>query len=228
MSPSRHPLGRWTRVSLISIGGPKRPGPVCCRTRDVPSGLAYARSSHRGVAGAVQRSGGCERGRQHVHARSERNVSVPVSVSRQRRLGVLTPPKQQGCRRRCGWHRHSLSVQAPRRSVKRHVTSTPDRRISARRAVAIGHLVVNVPGLVVIAGVGVATMGHPSGSSFALILGAGAVAWLWWAFTVPRWRRWATTRGADPTALQRTGERTGLIWPEGSWMSRTEFRSRRS
>ncbi len=101
-------------------------------------------------------------------------------------------------------------------------------RISAGRAVALGHLVINLPALVIIGVVGVIAVRNLSvGAGLALTFGAAGLAWLWWAFCVPRWRRWAITRGADPKALQKLGLMTGLLWPQGSWMSRTEFRRRR-
>jgi O-antigen/teichoic acid export membrane protein len=101
-------------------------------------------------------------------------------------------------------------------------------KISARRAVAVGHLVVNLPTLVVVGAVVVVALRYLNdGGALALAMGTFGLAWLWWAFTVPRWRRWAIARGAETAALQRLGQRTGLLWREGTWMSRTEFRLRR-
>jgi hypothetical protein len=51
-------------------------------------------------------------------------------------------------------------------------------------------------------------------------------AWLWWSFSVPRWRFWALSRGADPVQLQRLGQAANLIWPKGSLFEKTEFRYR--
>jgi hypothetical protein len=101
-------------------------------------------------------------------------------------------------------------------------------RISARRAVALGHFVVNLPALVVVGGIDVVAVRYLNdGGALALAVGAFGLAWLWWAFTVPRWRRWAIARGVEPAALQRIGQRTGLLWRKGTWMSKTEFRLRR-
>jgi hypothetical protein len=100
--------------------------------------------------------------------------------------------------------------------------------MSARRAVAVGHLVVDVPVALLIGGAATASfLTLNLGWALAVILVATALAWLWWAFSVPRWRRWAINRGSAPEALQRIGQRTGLLWPEGSLLSRTEFRMRR-
>ena len=48
-------------------------------------------------------------------------------------------------------------------------------------------------------------------------------AWLWWSFSVPRWRFWALSRGADPVQLQNLGQVAKLLWPKGSLFEKTEF-----
>jgi hypothetical protein len=53
-----------------------------------------------------------------------------------------------------------------------------------------------------------------------------ALAWLWWSYRVPRWRAWALQQGADPDELQNQAERSGLVWPRGSILEKTEFRLR--
>jgi hypothetical protein len=50
------------------------------------------------------------------------------------------------------------------------------------------------------------------------------VAWVWWSYATPRWRRWALGHGVDATALQRVAERELLVWPRGHVFERTEFR----
>ena len=57
----------------------------------------------------------------------------------------------------------------------------------------------------------------------ALIIGS-LLAWVWWSYTVPRWRDWAQRRGANSDQLQKFAFRTGLTWPKGSLFERTEFR----
>ena len=54
------------------------------------------------------------------------------------------------------------------------------------------------------------------------LLGIG-LAWLWWSVMVPRWRIWAWSRVADTNDLRQRAVRTGLIWPEGHVLERTEF-----
>jgi hypothetical protein len=101
--------------------------------------------------------------------------------------------------------------------------------LSPARAVLVGHLLVTVPALVIVGGaiwfarirLGADRTGP------ALLLGC-AVAWLWWSCAIPWWRQWAHRRGADRDAVQRLGVRTGLVWPKGSFLERTEFRRKSS
>jgi hypothetical protein len=44
---------------------------------------------------------------------------------------------------------------------------------------------------------------------------------------VPRWREWAKRQGADEIETQLIGERSGLVWPQGSIFEKTEFHSRK-
>jgi hypothetical protein len=94
--------------------------------------------------------------------------------------------------------------------------------MSTARAILIGHIVVNGPVLVVLA-IG-ALVGRSSFNSLgAGLLGGALVAWLWWSLAVPRWRKWALARGADPAELQRIGAMTGLVWPKGWLPEKTEI-----
>ena len=52
------------------------------------------------------------------------------------------------------------------------------------------------------------------------------VAWLWWSFSVPRWREWALKNGAPDDELQKWGVITGLVWPKGSLFEKTEFKQK--
>jgi hypothetical protein len=99
--------------------------------------------------------------------------------------------------------------------------------ITSGRAVLLGHLVVTTPVVVLIVGFAVIAA-RLTGLSWrlTLLVGIGG-GWLWWSLAVPRWRRWAHARGAEPSELQRLAQRTGLVWREGSFMSRTEIRPKR-
>src|SRR5438105_803164 len=99
--------------------------------------------------------------------------------------------------------------------------------ITADRAVLTGHLAVTGPVVVLVLGVTV-IVARLTGLAWrlTLLIGVGA-GWLWWSLAVPRWRRWAHARGAEPSELQRLAQRTGLVWREGSFMSRTEIRPKR-
>ena len=49
--------------------------------------------------------------------------------------------------------------------------------------------------------------------------------WLWWSYSVPRWRKWALEQpGVSPDELQAAGEAAMLVWPKGSFFEKTEFK----
>ena len=57
-------------------------------------------------------------------------------------------------------------------------------------------------------------------------LGVGFVAaWIAWAVLAPRWRLWAYRRVEDVQALKADAVGMGLIWPDGHFFERTEWRS---
>ena len=51
------------------------------------------------------------------------------------------------------------------------------------------------------------------------------LAWLWWSYSVPRWRLWAYERVRDIPALKVRAVQVGLTWPDGHVFERTEFKS---
>lgn len=106
-----------------------------------------------------------------------------------------------------------------------HHPEKPARWMDPGTAVIIGHAWVSAPML------GIVLLGTLAGIFLYGILGmlvafpvSIALGWLWWSFFIPRWRRWARRRGADPERLQYHAELTGLVWPKGFILERTEFR----
>jgi hypothetical protein len=107
--------------------------------------------------------------------------------------------------------------------------------------VLTGQLWVNVPLLAILLGVAalISWVVGPSGHGATVlpraihelrvpiggIIGI-ALAWLWWSYNVPRWRAWALAQGADAAELQEQAVRSGLVWPRGSILEKTEFRLR--
>jgi hypothetical protein len=95
-------------------------------------------------------------------------------------------------------------------------------KLTAWRAVLLGHLVVNGPvvGIICLAGaVGLALGSAPFGALVGIVPG-----WVYWSLAVPRWRRWALARGAPPERTQQLAAATGLTWPKGFVLERTEAR----
>ena len=106
-------------------------------------------------------------------------------------------------------------------------------------AILVGQLVVNLPVMLIIFGVfGVgivlivaleASLPSLPGWIFflgvlALIIIGPLIGWLWWSFSVPRWRKWTLFNGVPEEKLQKWAVATGLVWPKGSIFEKTEFR----
>ena len=110
--------------------------------------------------------------------------------------------------------------------------------ISVGRAIAIGMIWVNgtvvlgmaLPwltlGLLVSLGVLDGAAAVPLLAMLALIVVTLPTAWLGWSIQISRWRLWAYRRVDDIPALKSAAVTAGLIWPEGHFFERTEFRSR--
>jgi hypothetical protein len=101
-------------------------------------------------------------------------------------------------------------------------------RISVRRALLMGTLVVNVPVWLLLIGLPAAAgaFEHQLGKLALAGFPIGFVlAWLWWSLSVPRWRLWAYERVDSIVALKRSAVSAGLTWPDGSFFARTEIKS---
>lgn len=98
------------------------------------------------------------------------------------------------------------------------------QQLSAAKAVVVGHLVVTVPVLLVIAVA--AVVGRTSGHATAGLVVGCLVGWVLWSFLVPRWRDWVSTTSAPAGEVQRLAQLTGLVWRQGSALERTEMRRR--
>gem|GEM_PF-1481770 len=102
--------------------------------------------------------------------------------------------------------------------------SQAPKQLSAGRAVLLGHLLVNLPVLLIIIGFSVLGYVLLQKGWFIFFVAGFTLAWAWWSITVPRWRRWALGRGAPPDRLQRLATVTGLVWPKGWLPERTEVK----
>jgi hypothetical protein len=106
--------------------------------------------------------------------------------------------------------------------------ATQVRRLSVRRAILVGVILVNGPVLGFIASpLLILTKGNDSGPfAIAAVLGGLALAWLWWSLSVPLWRVWAYSRVDDIGQLKERAVGVGLTWPDGHILSRTEIKSK--
>ena len=86
------------------------------------------------------------------------------------------------------------------------------------KALVIGHLCLTMPCLLLALAVTVLVSDRLVAVGAATLVGVA-----WWSLLVPRWRSWALRSGLDPAELQRAAFRTGLVWPKGHFMERTEI-----
>lgn len=94
--------------------------------------------------------------------------------------------------------------------------------LSVVKAIIAGWFFVNIPVLIIILGVLlVGTMIVPNVWQLFLLLGT-FLGWMWWSYTIPRWRKWAIGRGAPADKLQKFAAITLLTWHKGSVFEKTE------
>ena len=104
------------------------------------------------------------------------------------------------------------------------------QNMSPGRAITVGLLWVNGPVLLCFAvPLLVLELWFPESNSLLLvvflIVPAFLAGWLWWSFSVARWRLWAYKRVDDIPELKRKAVQAGLTWPDGHFFERTEVKS---
>lgn len=72
----------------------------------------------------------------------------------------------------------------------------------------------NLPDWVILSGIGLS------------LVAAVAVMWAIWSWQIVNWRLWAYRRADNLDALKSAAISAGLIWPDGHFFERTEFRSK--
>jgi hypothetical protein len=110
------------------------------------------------------------------------------------------------------------------------------QQIPEALATAAGLAFVNGPVLLFIVGSGAMAIAVTPGLrevtdegfhplfAFGVAMLAGATAgWLWWSWSLPRWKAWAYERVEDLPKLKVYAFRTGLCWPSGHPLERTEY-----
>lgn len=117
--------------------------------------------------------------------------------------------------------------------------SSSNKQLGVGSAILIGHLAVNLPVLMIMlifsgSGLFLAYLALRQFERMQMVVATIAflipaaigfvTAWLWWSFSVPRWRRWALQNGAPADSLQKWAVLTGLVWPKGSFFEKTEFK----
>lgn len=104
--------------------------------------------------------------------------------------------------------------------------------VTVEHAIRRGHRLVTYP-LLVIMFIGMVlptilcAMEFLPASAIGIGIGLGFVlAWLWWGVMITRWRLWAFENVRNVHELQKRAVNESLIWREGHFFERTEFRTR--
>lgn len=107
------------------------------------------------------------------------------------------------------------------------------QEVTVRKAIARGHVMVNVPVMMAIVGLPVVTFyltvnaDLPKWSiGVAFFFGMG-MAWLIWSYMITKWRIWAFSRVKNVHELKEKAIEGNLIWPDGSIFEKTEIRTRK-
>jgi hypothetical protein len=111
------------------------------------------------------------------------------------------------------------------------------KKLSIGVAIAIGTLWVNIPVLPLMfapvtayfLSVNGPANRQPTGLEMLLAFGLFCfgltLAWSWWSLMIPQWRLWAWARVENLAGLKVKAIQAGLIWPDGHFFEKTEFRS---
>ena len=98
-----------------------------------------------------------------------------------------------------------------------------NKDVSVLRAIVTGQLIVNLPITIIITGAAILFALNGWSLSLGAILGC-VIGWLYWSYSIPKWRNWALAHGVNKEELSKWGRRTLLTWKEDSLLAKTEFR----
>lgn len=119
------------------------------------------------------------------------------------------------------------TINDTQREASMTISEVSPRQLKRRlyKAITIGQLVVNVPVLMIMfAGIFLGYIYSPGNWWWFAICGF-ILAWLWWAYTIPRWRKWAIQKKCVPAdKLHNAAVATGLEWPKGWIFEKTEIK----
>ena len=108
---------------------------------------------------------------------------------------------------------------------------------SVKEVIRRGHIVVNVPVLIIMFGIPflffyLLSFFTPSAYTvvaFLLSIVLGFIlGWTWWSFSIAKWRMWSIehTHQDDWKELKNKAVKEKLIWPEGHHFEKTEIRNK--
>lgn len=104
--------------------------------------------------------------------------------------------------------------------------------VSVNAAIRKGHLMVTLPTLATLFGTMIITLylviigAIPDWIAIFGFLLSFTLPWLYWSYTITKWRLWAFESVRNVHDLQKRAIEEQLIWPAGSFLEKTEIRNR--
>lgn len=129
-----------------------------------------------------------------------------------------------------GLTNHCLTFRTCRMKLKENIMDDrllPENHesrspLSIWKAIAIGWLFVNIPALIIILSITITGFNIATRLWWLWLIISVVLGWTWWSYTIPRWRRWAHRNGTPLDKLHKVAVLTGLVWPKGSILEKTE------
>ncbi|MFB9054148.1 hypothetical protein ACFFVB_13750 [Formosa undariae] len=103
--------------------------------------------------------------------------------------------------------------------------------LSVDKAITRGHLVINLPVMLIMFGIPGVTLylfsekSIPNWSIGISFLLGFALAWTYWSFAITKWRLWAFENVRNVHELKKSAIENGLIWADTKWFNKTEIKS---
>ncbi|MDT7832463.1 hypothetical protein RQM59_08735 [Flavobacteriaceae bacterium S356] len=104
-------------------------------------------------------------------------------------------------------------------------------QISVDKAITRGHLMINLPVMIIMFGTPGVSMylfseklipNWSIGISFFLGFG---LAWAYWSYAITKWRIWAFENVRNVHELKKKAIEQGLVWKDNSWFNKTEIKT---
>ncbi|GAA0894537.1 hypothetical protein GCM10009122_42180 [Fulvivirga kasyanovii] len=85
------------------------------------------------------------------------------------------------------------------------------QQISVKKVILLGWVMINLP-IILAMSVTVYMSGMFGVSEFIGLMIGFLIGWVYWYFSIRRWKKWAIKRRVDESTLRKYGKRSLLTW----------------